>query len=134
MVDCKIYDSLLDENVDQKILRQFLERFKVDENNCVYFDLYVDGEFIKDSDLNFGATIDDYLNPTYKLYEDIKLTVKEYLKCRGYSSSLASSSSHYTNALSLLAKIRKVIGDDLPNYDDKFDSKFGEQFKKNNLD
>ena len=134
MVDCKIYDSLLDENLDQKILRQFLERFKVDKNNCVYFDLYVDGEFIEDGDLNFGATIDDYLNPTYKLYEDIKLTVKEYLKCNGYSSSFASRSSHYNNALSLLAKIRKVIGDDLPNYDDKFDSKFGEHFKKNNLD
>jgi len=130
MVDCKIYDSLLEDNLDQKILRQFLKRFKIDKNNCVYFDLYVDGEFIEEGEQNFGATIEDFLNPTYELYESIKLFVKEYLECRGYSSSLASSSSHYTNTLSLLAKISKVIGDDLPDYENKFNSKFDKIYKK----
>ena len=83
-------------------------------------DLYIDGKLIEGADLNYGATIDDFINPSTKLYQTVRSLNSMYIDARG-ASDKASSSSHYTNNLSIYAHMRKCIADDtLALYGQKF--------------
>jgi hypothetical protein len=119
MVDCSIYQQI-EETEDQKLFRKVLERFKTDKNGYVYMDLYIDGKLIEGSEQNYNATIDDFINPSYELYQTVRLLNSMYIDARG-ASDKASSSSHYNNNLLIYAHITKCIDDDtLTLYEQKF--------------
>jgi hypothetical protein len=112
MVDCSIYQQI-EETEDQKRFRKFLERFKTDKtdkNGHIYMDLYIDGKLIEGVELNYGATIDDSINPSTKLYQNVRLLNSMYIEARG-ASDKASSSSHYNNNLLIYAHMRKCIAE-----------------------
>jgi hypothetical protein len=119
MVDCSIYQQI-EETEDQKLFRKVLERFKTDKNGHIYMDLYIDGKLIEGAELNYGATIDDFINPSTKLYQTVRSLNSMYIDARG-ASDKASSSSHYNNNLSIYAHMIKCIDDDtLALYEQKF--------------
>lgn len=96
MVDCVYYEQM-DKTEDQKIFRDYLMNCKTNDLGHIYFDLYVDGKLCEGSELNYHTTIDDFVNPTYNLYEMVRAINCEYITVKGGSSALASSSSHYNN-------------------------------------
>ena len=123
MVDCNIYEEI-EETKDQKFFRKYLEKFKTDESGCVYMDLYIDSKLIEGAEQNYGATIDDFVNPSYKLYETVRLLNLMYIDAKG-GSDVASSSSHYNNNLAIYAHMTKCINDnDYLIYEQKFNAKY----------
>jgi len=131
MVDC-VYYGQMNETEDQKIFRDYLMNCKTDNSKHIYFDLYVDGKLQQGSELCYRATIDDFVNPTYNLYEIVRVINCEYIKSRGNSSALASSSSHYNNNLLIYALLIKCI----PNqeyllWQQKFEAKFKVKYYSN---
>jgi hypothetical protein len=124
MVDCVYYEQM-DETEDQKIFRDYLMNCKTNDSGHIYFDLYVDGKLCEGSQLNYHTTIDDFVNPTYNLYEMVRAINCEYIRVRGDSSALASSSSHYNNNLLIYALLIKCIPDQEYNlWEQKFEAKF----------
>ncbi len=119
MVDCSIHQQI-EKTENQKLFRKFLERFKTDKNGHIYMDLYIDGKLIEGSEQNYSATIDEFINPSYELYERVRSLNLMYIDARG-ASDKASSSSHYNNNLLIYAHMRKCIADDtLALYEQKF--------------
>ena len=128
MVDCVYYEQM-NETEDQKIFRNYLMNCKTDDSKHIYFDLYVDGKLCEGSQLNYCTTIDDFINPTYDLYEKVRMINCEYIGARGGSSALASLSSHYNNNLFIYALLRKCIPDQEYNlWEQKFEAKFKNKY------
>lgn len=124
MVDC-VYYQQLQETEEQKIFRDYLMQCKTDSLGYIYFDLYVDGRLCEGSQLNYYTTIDDFVNPTYELYEMVKIINCEYINTRGGASEIASSSSHYNNNLIIYAFLVKCIPDqEYILWEQKFEAKF----------
>ena len=132
MVDCVAYEQI-EEAEDQKIFRDYLKKFKTDNLGCIYFDLYIDGKLCEGSQQNYGATIDNFVNPTYNLYEMVRLMHLEYIDAKG-GSDIASLSSHYNNNLSIYAFLTKCIPDqEYVLWQQKFDAKYSSKFKNFNF-
>jgi hypothetical protein len=128
MVDCVYYEQMV-ETEDQKIFRDYLMNCKTNDLKHIYFDLYVDGKLCEGSQLNYHATIDDFVNPTYNLYEMVRIINCEYIEVRGGSSAFASSSSHYNNNLFIYALLIKCISDQEYNlWEQKFEAKFKNKY------
>lgn len=132
MVDC-IYYEQMDETENQKIFRDYLMQCKTDNLGYIYFDLYIDGKLCEGSELNYQTTIDDFVNPTYDLYEMVRAINCEYIKVRNGSSALAGSSSHYNNNLVIYALLIKCIPDQEYNlWEQKFEAKFKNNYSFKN--
>ena len=132
MVDC-IYYEQMDETENQKIFRNYLMNCKTNDSKHIYFDLYVDGKLCEGSQLNYYTTIDDFVNPTYNLYEMVRAINCEYIRVRGGSSALASSSSHYNNNLFIYALLIKCIPEQEYNlWEQKFEAKFKDKYSFKN--
>jgi hypothetical protein len=132
MVDCVYYEQM-DETEDQKIFRDYLMNCKTNNLGHIYFDLYVDGKLCEGSQLNYHTTIDDFVNPTYNLYEMVRVVNCEYIEVSGGSSAFASSSSHYNNNLFIYALLIKCISDQEYNlWEQKFEAKFKNKYSFKN--
>ena len=119
MVDC-IYYEQMDETENQKIFRNYLMHCKTDNLGHIYFDSYINGKLYEGSELNYQ--IDDFVNPTYDLYEMVRVVNCKYIKAR----KLAGSSSHYNfSNLVIYDLLIKCIPDQEYNlWEQKFEAKF----------
>ena len=99
----------------------------IDEKGNIFFELYADGKLMKCSELNLGFSLNKLTNPTYEVYSITKRVIDAYVEMRG-GSALASSSSHYNNALMLLSAIS-----DCASWQEMelWEQKYNEKYKKN---
>lgn len=120
MVDC-IYYEQMDETENQKIFRDYLMQCKTDNLGHIYFQSYIDGKLYEGSELLSNHNIDDFVNPTYNLYEMVRAVNCKYIK--------ANSSSHYNNNLVIYALLIKCIPDQEYNlWKQKFEAKFKNKY------
>lgn len=115
MADC-IYYEQMDETEDQKIFRDYLMQC-TDNLGHIYFQQpsYIDGKLYEGSESNYQ--IDDFVNPTYDLYEMVRV-----VKCK-YKAKSGSS------AFELYDLLIKCIPDQEYNlWEQKFEAKFKNKY------